>query len=107
MHLLFLNDAGSSLQGAWRLLNFFSEMTGLEVNWSKSTLFAIDPAARSSAPPDVILQWVDQFTYLGVKVTRDIDTYIPLNLTPVVEEAKAKLKAWENLPLSLFRRHLF
>lgn len=44
--LLFLNDAGPSLQGALQVLNSYSTFTGLRVNWTKSLLFPIDPGDR-------------------------------------------------------------
>lgn len=83
------------------VLNDFSRVTGLRVNWSTSQLFAIEPEANSAAPPGLQLQWVDEFTYLGVCVSHDVASYTPLNLTPVMYSVKTKLKAWENLSLSL------
>lgn len=53
---------------------------------------------------DIQLQWVEEFTYQGVKFSCEIPNYIPLNLTPVVKQVKTKLKAWGNLPLSLLGR---
>lgn len=46
----FLINAASSLQGVLSVLNKFSRVTELRVNWSKSQLFAIDPEAKSAAP---------------------------------------------------------
>lgn len=59
--LLFLNDAGLSLQGALQVLNFFYFISDLKVNWTKSLLFPKDPAAQASAPSNLQLQWVDHF----------------------------------------------
>ena len=91
--LLFLNDADSSLKGALQVLTDFSKLTGLGVNWTKSQLLAIDPEAKRLALPDLQLQWVDKMVYLGVRVLRDASSFIPLNLKPVVQGVKAKLKA--------------
>lgn len=66
--LLFLCDVGPSLQGALQVLNSFSPVYGLKVNWTKSLLSPIDPAAQATAPPDLYLQWADQFKYLGVVI---------------------------------------
>lgn len=63
--LLFLNDAGPSLQGALTVLDAFTVVTGLKVIWSKSLPFPIDQAAKATPPPDNPLQWVDTFKYLG------------------------------------------
>lgn len=46
--LLFLNDAGPSLQGALQVLNSFATVTGLKVNWPKSLLSLND---QDNSPP--------------------------------------------------------
>lgn len=102
--VLFLGDAGPSLQGALSLLNTFSMVTGLRVNWPKSTLFPIDQAAKLTSSPDSPLKWVDSFKYLGVCVSAQASDFLKLNLDPVVGDMKAKLKAWNNLPLSVWGR---
>lgn len=102
--LLFLNDAGPSLKGALQVLNSFSAVRSLKVNWEKSLLFPIDFAARATADTDILLRWVEHFKYLGVVVSRQVSDYISLNLTPVIQETQQRLKAWESLPLSLLGR---
>lgn len=98
--LLFLNGARPSLQGALQILNSFSSIMGLKVNWTKS-LFTIHIEARNAAPSDIPLQWVEHFKYLGVVICRQTSEFISLNLTPVLRDMWPKLKAWESLPLSL------
>lgn len=93
--LLFMNNAESSLRGAIQLLNSFSSVTGFKVNWKKSLLFPIEPVARTNAPPDLPLQWVESFRYLGVVVSRKASDFISLNLSPVYQEVWLKLNAWE------------
>lgn len=44
------------------------------------------------------------FRYLGVEISGKATDYITLNLPPVVQEVRQKLKAWESLPLSLLGR---
>lgn len=57
--------------------------------------------ARSSSPTSLLLQWVDHFTYQGIVVFRHSKDFVRLNLDPVLAGVKTKLKAWNNLPLSL------
>lgn len=102
--LLFLNDAGPSLQGVLDVLNKFAEVTGLRVNWSKSILFPIDQAAKTTSPSHYPLQWVETFKYLGVHISTQEKDYISLNLAPVLLEIKKKFKTWGNLPLSVWGR---
>lgn len=99
--LFFLIDVGSSLQGALQILNSFPSITGLKVNWAKSLLFPIDIEARNTALPDIPLQWVENFKYLGVVISCPASEFIYLNLTPVLRDIRPKLKAWESLQLPL------
>lgn len=99
--LLFLNDAGPSLQGALKILDSISIVTGLKVNWNKSLLFPIDMEACSTASNDIPLQWVENFKYLGVVISRQASDFFPLNLTLILGDIGSKLKVWKSLPLSL------
>lgn len=102
--LLFLNDAGDSLWGTLRIMDVFSAFMGLRVNWHKSQPFLVDEGARSFSPSSIPLQWVDKFTYLGIIISRGNGDFVRLNLDPVLAVIKSKLKAWNNLPLSLTGR---
>lgn len=97
--LLFLNDAGTSLQGVLKIMNTFSTFTDLRANWHKSLLFPVDEGARSSSPASLPLQWVDHFTYLGIVISRHSKDFVKFNLDPVLAGVKTKLKTWNNLPL--------
>lgn len=76
--LLFLNDAGPSLQRGLEILDYFSTVTGLKVNRTKSLLFPIDVEARSATSNDIPWRWVGNFMYLGVVISHQavlIGTY--------------------------------
>lgn len=102
--LLFLRDPGESLVAALRIMNEFSQYSGLKVNWSKSSILQIDMGARDIADPALPLKWVSQITYLGVKITADVADYMSLNLTPLLIFLKQKVQSWQKLPLSLIGR---
>lgn len=104
--LSFINWSGVytlklAILGALKILNAFSKATGLRVNWHKSILFSSDPGAQKNALNYLPLQWVDIFHYVGVIVSRKVSDYVSLNLLPVLQEVKVRLKVWSNLPLSL------
>lgn len=96
--MLFLSDADPSLQGTLNVMNAYSVVTGLKVNWAKSLLFPIDLGAQATACLDTPLQWVTEFKYFGVVISRQVSDYFPINIDPVVQEVKTKLKTWEKLP---------
>lgn len=103
--LLFLHDAGPYLLGALWILDTFSNVTGLkgnlQVSLGKSVLFPIDDGALIYTPKDLPLQWVHKFCFFGVIVSCKASNYVSLNLLPVMQEVKARLKAWGKLPLPL------
>lgn len=102
--LLFLKDPGLSLRAALLILDRFATFSGLRVNWGKSSILPLRTEAKKLADDTLPLQWVSSITYLGVKVTANIQDYMSLNLLPLVNRLKQKTLAWKNLPLSLMGR---
>lgn len=80
------------------ILEQFSEVTGFRVNWSKSQLFAINAKRGFGFSSDTTSEQI----YL--RILGNVANFIPVNLSPVVNSVRAKLKAWDNLPLSLLGR---
>lgn len=78
-----------------------SSIMGLKINWTKLLLFPIAIEAWNTTPPDIPLQWVDNFKYLGVVIYRQASEFISLNLTPVLRDIRLKLKPCESLLFSL------
>lgn len=102
--LLFLEDPGSSLQAALKILNDFTTFSGWNVNWSRSFILPLDAGAKEKADHSLPLKWVSSITYLGVKITTDSTDYLTLNLVPLLTFFKQKAQAWQRLPLSLIGR---
>lgn len=67
--LLYLQDAGESLEAALEIFDTFGRFSGIRMNWSKSNIFPLDHQARD---PDmeIPLCCVDQFRYLGIHVNK-------------------------------------
>lgn len=84
--LLYLNDAGLSLSAALEIFDTFGSFFGIRINWSKSILFPIDrPIDLAPSSP---LQWVEEFRYLGVQVTRRISEFFDRNFQPLLTSLK-------------------
>lgn len=82
--LLFLSDPGDSLQIALWIIHHFAKFSGLKVNWNKSSILPLDNEARDKADPNLPLQWFTSIKYLGVKITANIQDYMPLHLLPLI-----------------------
>lgn len=52
-------------------------------------LFPLDNTSRDRAAPTP-LKWVDTFKYLGVYIHRDLHKFYELNVSPVLEQLKAR-----------------
>lgn len=102
--LLFLKDPGPSLTAALKILDKFATYSGLRVNWNKSSILPLGPEAQIRRDNTLPLRWVSSITYLGVKITENIQDYMKLNLLPLVTRLKQKTQIWIKLPLSLMGR---
>lgn len=102
--LLFLQDPGPSLEAVFEILCNFACFSGLQVNWEKSCVMAIDTGVQALASKIVPLSWVSEFKYLGVRISLRAGDFIIHNLLPLLTKVKIQLDAWRHLPLSLIGR---
>lgn len=102
--LLFLGDMGPSLVRAMQLLEGFRRISGLIVNWEKSTLLPIDSTTGSLPQGIPRLRVVDKLKYLGIVLDNNPSHYIRDNLAPLLEKFKRKTDVWSRLPLSVAGR---
>lgn len=85
--LLYLNDAGLSLQAVLWIFDEFGLFSGIKINWSKSILFPTDDRAVSLGSPTPLC-WVEEFRYLGIQVTKKSTDFFDQNLQPVLTSLK-------------------
>lgn len=102
--LVYLADPMSSLESLLDTVEVFGLYSGLKVNWAKSVLFPVDEFPTSEISAKSNLMVVDRFTYLGIVIHKDTRQFEALNLSPTMQLLASKLKAWENLPLTLVGR---
>ncbi|XP_072012556.1 peroxisomal membrane protein PEX14 isoform X1 [Engystomops pustulosus] len=100
--LVYLGDVGPSLESLLSLIERYGGFSGLRVNWDKSALFPLSDVGVHSLP--VPVQVVSTFKYLGVQVSRKVQAFTELNITPLITATESRLKAWSTLPLSLYGR---
>lgn len=97
--LVYLEDASLSLKKALNIFERFGRFSGICINWGKSVLFPLHPSVPC---PDTgtPLQWVDEFTYLGIKIRGPTGEFIEKNIYPLMSQLTAKCTAWRTLPLT-------
>lgn len=102
--LVYLADAGPSLQTSLQLITDFAAFSGLQINWAKSQILPLDldaPTADQAAFP---LVRASNIKYLGVRVSRSLQDYITLNIEPLYAILNVKTQTWSRLPLGVMGR---
>lgn len=102
--LLYLADAGPSLQTALQLITDFGAFSSLQINWAKSQILPLDfdvPTADEALLP---LVRTSNIKYLGVQVSCSLQDYIALNIEPLYSTLKTKTQTWSRLPLGVMGR---
>lgn len=82
----------------------FGEFSGFQINWSKSSLFPLDPGVEQMVPPSSKLQVVHSFRYLGVIVQLPLNSNVTNNLCPIIAQLQQCTNQWMDLPLDLMDR---
>lgn len=91
--LPYLVDASSSPQMTLTLFyHFLSVFFGTRINWHKSVLFPLQPSVPR-LDTHTPLQWVDEFTYLGIRVSGKSEDYMEKNIHPLTKQVTAKCVA--------------
>lgn len=82
------------------LIHKFGSFSRFVINWEKSTLLHLD-LLGSPLPPIAAQIWVfDTFRYLGI----NLETYVKLNINPLLHKFQQKTTSWIKLPLSVVGR---
>lgn len=102
--LLYLADAGPSLQTALHVITTFGLYSGLQINWAKSQILPLDLGAPTSEQAALPLVRASIIKYLGIHVSRSIPDFIALNIEPLFNTLKLKTQVWSRLPLGVMGR---
>lgn len=102
--VLFLSDMGEALEGARSLLRDFGRLSGLRVNWRKTSLFPITP--REYAPVQVEdIRWEPHcLPYLGTNIYHSPANLLEGNVSRAFRALKGSFGFWQTLPLSVADR---
>lgn len=98
--MLLLGDTSNSLTEAMSVIKQFGKYSGLVINWTKSSLLLLDrdPPTTQQNMQDIPVS--TSFKYLGIQITAHILDYVNLNLTPLINRCRDRVKVWSKLKLS-------
>lgn len=103
--ILYISNPDGSLPVVLSTLNAFGNISGYKINLQKSEIFPVNLLAQTYSlhkfPFKVTL---DKFTYLGVRITKDVDKLFKENFTPLVNDLEQNIKRWSSLNLSIAGR---
>lgn len=103
--ILFLKHLNMSTKSLYQLLNTFGHFSGYKINKSKNVLFFLNNTERSKPPFETKLNITSEgFTYLGIRITSNVDNIITTNYDPLVKEIEEMLDRWNTLPVSMIGR---
>lgn len=84
----------------------FGLLSGVQINWGKSSIFPLTDA-MSRFPLDYPMAWCeDELKYLGIRVTRDRDELMRLNYGTAMVRIADNISKWITL-LSPWRACVF
>ena len=103
--LLYVSDPVLSIPTILSAFQRFGSFSGYRVNTSKSECYPVNASALQLTQSDVPFKMsLSGFRYLGISVTRTLNSLFSANFTPLMSKIKTDLQRWRSLPLSLIGR---
>lgn len=103
--VLFCSKLNNSIPALLNLVNTFSVFSGYKINFSKSEILFLNKHDQQNPPINTPFMLSDHgFTYLGVKITPDVDDTVSYNYDTLTESITQCLNRWMKLPISLIGR---
>jgi len=102
--LVYLSNPIQSLTVLTDVLESYGKISGYKLNFFKSTLFLINLLATVIDFNSFSFKQAEEFSYLGVKITRTYKDLYQRNFKTLLEQTKWYLAQWSLLPISLAGR---
>ena len=95
----------SSVPALISTIQLFGKFSGYKINFDKSEALPLGDFGDKGALPNFPFKWSDSgFTYLGVKISANLNNMCKLNFFPILASIKSDLLRWFDLPLSWMGR---
>lgn len=101
---LYVQHPAVNLDPLIREIIRFGGLSGITINWGKSTIFPLTPTT-AKFQSEFPLKWTDSpVKYLGIWLSRDHDELWSCNYGKLMDWLESRLNRWRMLPLSLAGR---
>ena len=101
--VLICDGTDNSISEIRKVLNNFSNVSGLKVNFEKSFIFLLGPYVTSTPNRFSNYEYPickNSFTYLGITFSHHYEDFFQLNYVPKLSRIKSILKIWETRDLT-------
>ncbi len=103
--LLYITDLHQSVHPLLQCLKEYSVVSAYKLNYTKSEILPLNIQDNNVRSLTDLLKWcTNGFKYLGIQISRSDQQVIKNNHLKVLEQPKADLQRWMDLPLSLIGR---
>ena len=93
--ILFLTQPETSIPALILTIELFGNFSGYKINFDKSKALPLGDFGEKSAFPNFPFKWSDSgLTYLGVKVSANLNNLYKLNFAPILSTIKSDLLNW-------------
>lgn len=103
--ILFLSNLLDSVQTLLHLINKFGQFSGYCINNAKYSILFLNKDERIN--PVISTPFFsarEGFTYLGIRITPQINTVVEANYDPLMREVRDSLEKWTTMPISMIGR---
>lgn len=101
---LYIKHPAENLNPVLREILRFGGLSGINLNWAKSSILPITDTSQDFNL-EFTLQWAPgEVKYLGIWLSRDVDTILRMNYGKLVDWLEERIKYWVALPLSITGR---
>lgn len=97
---LYLSNLTESIPRCLEIFDDFSNLSGYQINWSKSVLMPLNDSGKNiNLPPNIPV--VSEFTYLGIRISTSLQQIVKQNYTVIFNNIKDDLQKWAPLNLTI------
>ena len=103
--ILFLTKLSQTIPELENMIKEFGVFSGYKINNAKSSLMMLkEEESTGPLPMSSPFNLTEGFTYLGIRIMREINNLVPQNYDPVVDAIERSIDRWSSLPISVVGR---